>query len=145
MSRLVLPSLVCAALALASAPSLARANDDGMCVVVHAVAFEVGADHSVDPAELQTADPATRSEGEGADPGRGARHLLCARADDPRCSPLSAEDTPASPDLPARASALLVEVLRLPPRPLREVAFGATALLGASFGEGLRTYRPPRA
>jgi hypothetical protein len=138
-----MPSLACAALVLTSAPEPARADtvDDGMCVVVQALAFEVGADHSVDPAELETADPAARSE----DRPPSAGHLLCARPDDPRCSPLSADDSPSSPDLPARASALLVEALRLPSRPLREVAFGPAALLGASLGTAVRTYRPPRA
>ena len=69
---------------------------------------------------------------------------LCASADDPRCSPLSAEDTPTSPELPARASATLIELLGLPARPLREVTFGTPALLGPAMGPEARTYRPPR-
>ncbi|GEM_PF-3130374 len=143
MSRFLLSSLAaCAALVLTSAPAAARADamEDGMCVVVHAYAFEVGVNHSVDPGELETADPAARPDERAPDGG----HLLCARADDPRCSPLSADDTPSTPDLPARASALLDELLRLPMRPLREVAFGPAALLRASPGACGRTYRPPR-
>lgn len=143
MPRFFLSSLAaCAALALTSAPAPARADavKDGMCVVVHAYAFEVGANHSVDPGELETADPVARPDRRAPEGG----HLLCARADDPRCSPLSADDTPSTPDLPARASALLDELLRLPLRPLREVTFGPAALLRASGGAVDRTYRPPR-
>lgn len=142
MSRFALHSLAtCAALALMGAPAAARADaDDGMCVVVHQAAFEVGVLSSVDPAQLETTDPAALPAEDAPEQG----HLLCASADDPRCSPLSAEDTPTSPELPARASATLIELLGLPARPLREVTFGTPALLGPAMGPEARTYRPPR-
>jgi hypothetical protein len=120
-------------------PGSARADvGRETCAVVHPAAFEVGVAASVDPAELETADPAATH------PLPASGVLVCARADDPRCSPLSAEDTPTSPDIPARAFAMLPVRVALPALSLRECAFGATAILGPHTAPGSRLERPPR-
>lgn len=145
MSRLYVHSLaLCgAALALLGGPSVSRADamGDGMCVVVHAAAFEVGLNHSVDPAELETSDP-TAVPATPFEAPEG--HLVCAHADDPRCSPLSAEDSPSAPEMPARVSATLVDPLPLPLRPLRRVEHGEPDLLGPAAGAHSGLERPPR-
>lgn len=145
MSRAVLVTLPAVFIgALLGAPSATRADvvrADGMCVVVHDHAFEVGLMDSVDPAELETADP----EATPASPfdGGGTR-LLCTHQNDPRCSPLQASDTPSAPDLPARPDAVLISAPTIPPPQVREVVHGESALLGPSSGPRASTYRPPR-
>jgi hypothetical protein len=126
-----------------AAPGAARA--DGMCVVVHDYAFEVGVLDSVDPAELETADPAASNE----DPG--APHLLCTSGNDPRCSPLHAPDSPSTPDLPGRVVALpfsdAVGIASGAVAPVERTttSFGDVDLLGPAAGARSGLERPPRA
>lgn len=113
-----------------------------MCVVVQSHAFEVGLVDSVDPGELETADPEAAADDTAPETPR----LLCSDGNDPRCSPLNAQDTPASPDMPARIDALPSAAPNVPPPFLVSVgAFGETTLLGPNAGPVSELLRPPRA
>lgn len=125
----------------AAAPEAARADT---CAVIQEDAFEVGTADSVDPSLLETADPVSVGPSTELPAMPRAPHLLCTSGNDPRCAPLDATNNPSSPDMPARIDAELLEGIRIPPVPLREVTYGVVPLMGPTLAPRSTLDRPPR-